>query len=1067
LHYWVRIMNLAKKFQTSIITGMVLVATIFLPVFPVVGVASAENTTKNTFPFTEVLSLSESAKSVQYTYGDYIRYWDPTPHNITTDDIIVAIIDTGIDDSHLDFEPGQIIAWKDFYAQSESPSDGEGHGTACAGIIGGTGKASNGKYAGTFSGVKLLIIKAGGPETDDAFYFAANFDADNDAKPDVDVISCSFGGPYLSHYIGLNEAHIEAINYVRSKGIVVVASAGNGIPNGGIKYPSEMHTLGCSPNVITVGACDKNGEPLPVIRSDGSTSNVPGASYTNLDPEVTAWGVNVPAARSKDPSWTGSPAYPPLDGDSNYTSFSGTSAAAPHISGVAARLIYEAYLLGKKVTPGDIENLILKTADHYPIADITYGGAEVANLSFPYLIEGYGHVNITRALKVLRGELPMPEGDPIDNLHYNISKTFKETYTNDTQIEGDYCNGGMIYQPDLEKPTITDNSPASATTGDPYIFNATVTDNVNVDKVFVEYWFGEGEHQNVSMTRVGTTDYYEKEITIPSDSPVLHYFISANDTSNNWNKTSTKDVTVSDNDKPQITNIQATPQPQVQGGYINITGYDNLNLTMTRIAGTDNYYYNATYDGAGTYAYKVWANDASGNMASASDTFEVTSGVVPKLVITAPAEADENTQFTVTVTADSVAVEDVDVTFNSVVLQTDVDGKATFTSPEVTGDTNLQITATKTDYEAADPATITVKDAGGNIPPTVAITDPSEGSNVNGPIHITGTASDLDGNETIQNVQVKIANETGHIFINWDVAEKEGNDWSNWKYYWDVTAFNDGNYTISVRAYDGETYSDIVQVNVTVCGQGGSGQITIINSAPVVESVDIPASSYTNTTDHAITVSGQVYDANWDDDVAYVNVTIYKPDKLVLSTGSAILSGQDHDDGYLTYSYTFTLPKDSPVGTYTVNVTAVDTANAKGYNEETFKVVEEVVPIEITYTDIGTQHMDYLKFPPVGAGNTSVSSTNDFIIHNNQNDAVDVWFDISDFVLDSDNVIPTVGNMKIWIEGQPKPILYNAVDTYLGTIPANGQMQIKLEIVQVPELLKTGIYTTTFGVYGG
>ena len=50
---------------------------------------------------------------------------------------------------------------------------------------------------------------------------------------------------------------------------------------------------------------------------------------------------------------------------------------------------------------------------------------------------------------------------------------------------------GTALAADTELPTIdADNSPATATTGDPYYFNVTVSDNDSVAKVWVEYWYG-------------------------------------------------------------------------------------------------------------------------------------------------------------------------------------------------------------------------------------------------------------------------------------------------------------------------------------------------------------------------------------------------------------------------------------------------------------------------------------------------------------------------------------------------------------------------------------------------
>jgi len=93
-----------------------------------------------------------------------------------------------------------------------------------------------------------------------------------------------------------------------------------------------------------------------------------------------------------------------------------------------------------------------------------------------------------------------------------------------------------------------------------------------------------------------------------------------------------------------------------------------------------------------------------------------------------------------------------------------------------------------------------------NNPPTVDITYPFDGDTVSGTITITGTASDPDGNQDLQKVEVKI--DTG----GWMLATGK----TSWNHNWDTTAFSNGLHTISARSYDGQDYSNIDQVTVTV-----------------------------------------------------------------------------------------------------------------------------------------------------------------------------------------------------------------------------------------------------------
>jgi hypothetical protein len=104
---------------------------------------------------------------------------------------------------------------------------------------------------------------------------------------------------------------------------------------------------------------------------------------------------------------------------------------------------------------------------------------------------------------------------------------------------------------DNDRPTMDlDDTPEEGTTGDPFIFTVEMVDNIGIGKVWVEYWFGDGAHANISMI---LNINYEVEIIIPSDSlESLFYIFHANDTSDNWRNSFEKEVAIMDNDPPMI-----------------------------------------------------------------------------------------------------------------------------------------------------------------------------------------------------------------------------------------------------------------------------------------------------------------------------------------------------------------------------------------------------------------------------------------------------------------------------------------------------------------------------------
>ena len=146
----------------------------------------------------------------------------------------VALIDSGVDSGHKDLA-GRILKGWDFLDNDNIPQDEYGHGTHLAGIITKNPQASiipirmtDGK-----SGKLSNLIKS------------IKFAADNNA----DIINLSLGLPNKSGILK------EAIDYAVKKNITVVAAAGN--------YNTDKEYYPAAyPNVISVGALDKNGDKL-------------------------------------------------------------------------------------------------------------------------------------------------------------------------------------------------------------------------------------------------------------------------------------------------------------------------------------------------------------------------------------------------------------------------------------------------------------------------------------------------------------------------------------------------------------------------------------------------------------------------------------------------------------------------------------------------------------------------------------------------------------------------------------------------------------------------------------
>lgn len=239
--------------------------------------------------------------------------------------IVVAVIDTGVDFTHGDLRDNMWVNEKetagdgrdndgngyvdDYYgvdivAGRGNGMDDHGHGTHVAGVIAAVNNLQG--TVGVAFNTKIMSVKAGmssGYFTQDAIAKAILYAYENGA----DVINMSFGGTASS--IAVQDALTKA--YTRC---VLVASAGNeGAPNEGLfavpNYPAAY------PYVLGVMSVDKNGV-------ESAFSNYDVAAFNGVEYEVYAPGEDIVST---------------IPGD-RYATWSGTSMAAPLVSGMAALL---------------------------------------------------------------------------------------------------------------------------------------------------------------------------------------------------------------------------------------------------------------------------------------------------------------------------------------------------------------------------------------------------------------------------------------------------------------------------------------------------------------------------------------------------------------------------------------------------------------------------------------------------------------------------------------------------------------------------------------------------------
>ncbi len=206
--------------------------------------------------------------------------------------VVVAVIDTGMDSRHPNLAPNAIAGY-DFAANDADPMDevgqNPGHGTHCAGIIGATGLIEGGTV-GLAPEVSLMPIRFLDKNgSGDLFNGAKAIDYAVEHK--VDVISASWGMTVPAGQESQVQPILDAIQRAEAAGIpFVVAAANDGKNNDTVNVQPANAPYS---NVIAVAASDLNdakpswsnyGKKKVMVASPGADimSTIPGNQYKNL-----------------------------------------------------------------------------------------------------------------------------------------------------------------------------------------------------------------------------------------------------------------------------------------------------------------------------------------------------------------------------------------------------------------------------------------------------------------------------------------------------------------------------------------------------------------------------------------------------------------------------------------------------------------------------------------------------------------------------------------------------------------------------------------------------------------
>ncbi|MFH1675627.1 MAG: S8 family serine peptidase [bacterium] len=335
---------------------------------------------------------------------------DPSVNNPpAVSDVVVAILDTGIDYHHEDLETFGGTSYADNYKMlpgydyingDNDPGDDNGHGTMIAGLIG--GKTDN--YIGIASvswNARLMPIKVldqlgngDSVSTVDGIQCAVQqfLDSKNKLDPfddDFDNETTFFNNPENAKLIinmsytytalnatGPSQMELTAVQYAINKGALLVAAAGDEarpLDNGDTSvYPASY------PGVIAVGATDQANALY------ASTNSLPLGTDPAVSLFVVAPGVDILST------------YPKKFSSAGYAVGTGSSFSAAITSGVLA-LIWSQF---PYLTPYEAKETLIWGCD-----------SDLIGIDGPDLVSGHGLINAFKSLK--RNFTPNPTNEPV------------------------------------------------------------------------------------------------------------------------------------------------------------------------------------------------------------------------------------------------------------------------------------------------------------------------------------------------------------------------------------------------------------------------------------------------------------------------------------------------------------------------------------------------------------------------------------------------------------------------------------------------------------------------------
>jgi serine protease AprX len=280
---------------------------------------------------------------------------DGDPRRYSTADVVIAVIDTGIDAGHQDLA-GKVVGWYDVVGGRPEPYDDHGHGTHVAAIAAGAGRA-NRSMKGVAPGAALVgvkVLSGSGSGSLAGVIEGVEWVIAHKDELGIKVVNLSLGAAVPSD--GTDPLSL-AVNALADAGIVPVVAAGNSGPRQG-----TVGTPGAAAKAITVCAMvdpARGGWALAPYSSRGPTLD------GRIKPDICAPGYAISSAQAGT--------------SGGYAALSGTSMATPVVAGTAALML----AVNPQLTPERVKAYLTETAVDWgaPGQDVDWGWGELDALA--------------------------------------------------------------------------------------------------------------------------------------------------------------------------------------------------------------------------------------------------------------------------------------------------------------------------------------------------------------------------------------------------------------------------------------------------------------------------------------------------------------------------------------------------------------------------------------------------------------------------------------------------------------------------------------------------------------